>query len=236
MLGLHRIRQQVVEALAVVRRHLRAGVLQHHRSALLEQRQRAVRSGQGVVLSAGEHPQSAARNAGTHFGVRPDRGSREADLLEGGLRTADDDEVDGALRCKLFLSLREGRVIEDQRALPAALRRCPFRPASRQWGIVGNAVDPQHRRAVVRSRRGQGLAFCEGHAGLETEDERHRAPRHGPARFGLSADPVAEDRIIGQSAEFGGHVDANVRHTMPVKMKPPTRCKTGQGRGQSRQA
>ena len=39
MLGLHRIRQQVVEAFAVVRRHLWAGVLQHHRSALLEQRQ-----------------------------------------------------------------------------------------------------------------------------------------------------------------------------------------------------
>ena len=189
-----------------------------------------------MVLSAGEHPQSAARNAGTHFGVCPDRRGREPNLFEGGLWTADDDEVDGPLRCEFLLSLREGCVVEDQRALPTALWRRPLRLTSRQWRVVGNAVDPQHRRAVVRSRRGQSLAFCEGHAGLETEDERHWAPRHGPAGFSLGTDPVAEDRVIRQGAEFRGHADADVWHPMAVKVKPPTRCKTGQGRGQSRQA
>ena len=119
--------------------------------------------------------------------------------------------------------------------MPTAFRRRPIRTHLGQGRGCRNTVDPQHRRAVVGRRSGEGFALRERHARLKAEDERHRAPRHGPSRLGLCTNPVTKDRVIGQGPQCGGHLNADVRHPMPVEVKPPTRCESGQGRGQGRQ-
>ena len=121
--------------------------------------------------------------------------------------------------------------------MPATRGRCD-RPVVVDLQGRGARVTlcPQHGTAVVGCSGRQGLFRSEGHELGQPRDVGHGAVRHGPIRTDLLAHPVAKNRPVGQVVHLAVDMNMHVGYAVFRQMKPPTRCKTGQRRGQRRQA
>ena len=117
VLGLERVRQQVVVVRAVVGGDLGAGVAQNQCSSLLQHVQSAVGGDEVVVVAAHEDPEPLVGNLLAQLHPRTDGRRGRTGLPDARLRTTDHDEVDLPLRGEFVVALSKVRLGESHLTL-----------------------------------------------------------------------------------------------------------------------